>query len=149
WKEDVMARGNGVLSSDERIAEFVRLAALDADYEYPFAATAAALALGISRVELDRAVRRARKPSRKGAGAAVSGQAQQDPKGFLTAALLPELVIERSNLPDAAFQLRDRLSVSGRLYDRGGPAMIVKDPRGVPVVVLLGVDHVVMEAHGV
>jgi hypothetical protein len=60
----------------------------------------------------------------------------------------PELVVHAGNLPATAEALRDLLSASGKLFDRGVPVRIVKSADGnVPSALPLTKHNVVIEAH--
>ena len=60
----------------------------------------------------------------------------------------PELIIHVGNLPATAEALRDLLSASGKLFDRGLPVRIIRPADGtLPSAVPLTKHNVVMETH--
>jgi len=60
----------------------------------------------------------------------------------------PQLLIRSGNLPAAVYELRDLLTASSELFDRGGPVKVIKPADGsVPIAVPLNKHGVVMEAH--
>jgi hypothetical protein len=62
----------------------------------------------------------------------------------------PDLVIDPSDLPAAAHDLRDLLAQSGQLFDRGGPVKVVSGPdSGAPIAIPMTPIRVVREAHRV
>jgi putative DNA primase/helicase len=60
----------------------------------------------------------------------------------------PELIVHRGSLPDTAETVRDLLSASGRLFDRGLPIRVVRPADGgPPSAIPLTRHNVVMETH--
>jgi putative DNA primase/helicase len=60
----------------------------------------------------------------------------------------PDLIVDGGNLPAAAHALRDLIAKSGTIFDRDGPARIVRpSDGGLPLVTPLTPQHVVLEAH--
>jgi hypothetical protein len=72
-----------------------------------------------------------------------------DGPGFTLEAALPELVVQGANLPATAYELRDHLAASGRLYDRGGVPVLLRWPAdgGLPYAQTLTANAVVTLAH--
>src|SRR5262245_30854642 len=61
-----------------------------------------------------------------------------------------DLVIDEGNLPNVAFEVRDLLADSRRLFDRGLPVRLATPANGgVPSAVPLNGERVVIEAHQV
>jgi hypothetical protein len=69
--------------------------------------------------------------------------------GFTIEAELPALIVMGANLPETAYRLRDILAASGRLFDRGGVAVLLRHPAdgGPPVAHRLTANAVVTLAH--
>jgi hypothetical protein len=60
----------------------------------------------------------------------------------------PDLIINGSDPPATARNLRDLLASSPRLFDRGGPVTVAPSPAGgSPTVIRLTANRVVVEAH--
>ena len=72
-----------------------------------------------------------------------------EPTKFVDGVLkgLPDLVIYDGNLPATADALRDLIAASGAFYDRDGPAQVVIDQNGAPMIVKLTKSNIVYIAH--
>jgi hypothetical protein len=72
-----------------------------------------------------------------------------DSPGFTIEAELPELIVQGANLPATANELRRILADSGRLFDRGGVAVQLRQPAGggPPTAQRLTANAVVTLAH--
>jgi len=60
---------------------------------------------------------------------------------------LPDLVVHEGNLPATVDALRDLIAASGSFYDRDGPAQVVTDANGAPMIVKLTKNNIVYIAH--
>jgi hypothetical protein len=72
-----------------------------------------------------------------------------EPTDFVNAALkdAPDLIVHDGNLPATVDALRDLIAASGSFYDRDGPAQVVTDPNGAPMIVKLTKNNIVYIAH--
>jgi hypothetical protein len=71
-----------------------------------------------------------------------------DDPAALVAGLKPNLVIDRADLPAAAYKIRDALAKAGGRYERGAPVRVVQcADGGPPEVVLDTIESIVRSAH--
>src|SRR4051794_14365813 len=62
----------------------------------------------------------------------------------------PRLFVRAGDLPSSAYELRDRLAATGRLFDRGTPIRLVPDKlHGGVIAKPLTLQRVIIEAHEV